>query len=121
MMSLDDKRPSRRTFLLGLGIGGIAAMGWGAGQAWLPAAGLHRAEQRGFALGAEVSILVLHEHPDQARRAIAAAFDALKGIEQRRYSLVKAGTKKILLRGECPVCPVGCTMETAVSLVGTGG
>ena len=25
------------------------------------------------------------------------------------------------LRGECPVCPVGCGMEIAVSPFGTGG
>lgn len=43
---------------------------------------LQSVERRTVALGTDVSIIALHERPEQARRAIEAAFAALERVEQ---------------------------------------
>lgn len=82
---------SRRSLLLGLGLGGAAALTWGIGRSWrgprsAPSpntdGALLPAELRTHALGTEISITALHHDPDHARRAIATAFDAIEQLEQ---------------------------------------
>lgn len=91
---------TRRRFLF-LATGGLAAAGVarlmrgakagqdsrtppsprGRGETTADLSGLQRIERRSFALGAEISMLVLHEKPAAAEAAIAAAFGELDAIE----------------------------------------
>ena len=81
---------TRRRFLLTLGAAGTsAAVGkalWhfgrcGKASAPPPPPGLRAVRRTGFALGADVSIVALHENPAEAAKAVDAAFAELETVE----------------------------------------
>ena len=80
--------PTRRRFLLTLGAAGAsAAVGkalWHfgrCGKAAAPPAGLRAVRRTGFALGADVSVVAMHENPVQAAKAVDAAFAEIETVE----------------------------------------
>ena len=78
--------PTRRRFLLTLGAAGVSAAGWNllwpfGKDALEPSGGLQAAERTGFALGAQMSVVALHEHYAAAETAIKAAFAELETVE----------------------------------------
>ncbi len=77
-----QKRP-RRHFLLAVGASIGAAGAWAICGADRPWPGTNRTITRcGFALGTEVRIMVVHDSPQVAEQAIAAAFEELSLVER---------------------------------------
>ncbi|HUU14381.1 MAG TPA: FAD:protein FMN transferase [Terriglobia bacterium] len=77
---------TRRQLLLGLGAAGAAAavgkLLWPFGRGALPGPdGLQAAGRTGFALGAQMSTLALHENRTTAEEAVQAAFAELQTVE----------------------------------------